>query len=123
MTETVPPKNNPAVIGAIRSVWHLIAVAVVTAWGFITWALPFPGLFFGVGALVLAVLLWALFLSPKPVLRADRFAQSMIELLLLASAVAAMIELNVPWVIAALFGVIGAVLGYIVGLPKPQNNV
>lgn len=103
---------------ALRSLWHLIAVISVTAWGFLSWTMPNPGLLFGLGALIFSVLLWALFLSPKPVLRADRFAQSMIELLLLAAAVAALIELGVFWPVAAAFGVIGAILGYIVGLPK-----
>lgn len=117
MTQTAISKRNTAVVQALRSLWHLIAVIVVTVWGFISWDLPTPGLFFGFGALILSVLLWALFLSPKPVLRADRFAQSMIELLLLAAAVAAIIELGVPWIIAAVYGVIGAVLGYVSGLP------
>lgn len=75
----------------------------------------------GLGAFVVAVVLWALFLSPKPVLRADRFAASMIELLLLAAAVAAMIELGVPWVIGAVYGVIGATIGFFTGLPEAKK--
>lgn len=101
---------------AVRSVWHLLAVIAVTVWGFTAWALPMPGIAFGAGALIVSVLLWALFLSPKPALRGvDRFAQSMIELLLLAAAVAALIDMGTPWIIAAVFGIIGAVLGFFSG--------
>lgn len=100
----------------MRSLWHLIAVLTVTTWGFMSWTLPLPGVAFGLGALVFSVLLWALFLSPKPMLTADRFAQSMIELLLLAGAVAAAIQLGIPWPAAAAYGLIGAVLGFIAGL-------
>ena len=75
-----------------------------------------PGIVFGVGALVISVLLWAMFLSPRPALKGvDRFAQSMIELLLLAAAVAALIDLGVTWALAAAFGIAGAVLGFIAG--------
>ena len=101
---------------SIRAVWHLAAIVAVSVWGFVAWSLPMPGIVFGVGALVISVLLWALFLSPRPALRGvDRFAQSMIELLLLAAAVAALIDLGVPWAIAALFGLAGAALGFFAG--------
>lgn len=101
---------------SIRAVWHLASIIAVSVWGFVAWTLPMPGIAFGTGALILSVLLWALFLSPKPALRGvDRFAQSMIELLLLAAAVAAVIDLGVNWLVAALFGIAGAALGFIAG--------
>lgn len=116
VTETATqPQRTHAIVLAVRSLWHLIAIVAVTAWGFLAWELPIPGLFWGIGALVFSVLLWALFLSPRPVLRSDRFAQSMIELFLLTAAVAALIDLGIPWMIAAVFGVIGAVLGFVAG--------
>ena len=111
----VVKQTSSAVIGIARSLMHLIAVVSVTWWGFTAWSLPLPGLIFGFAALILSALLWALFLSPKPVLRSDRFAQSMIELLLIATAVAALIDLGVNWIIAAVYGVVAAVLGFIAG--------
>lgn len=102
----------------VRSVLQLIAILAVAVWGFLSWSLPFPGIWFGLGALVFSILLWALFLSPKPVLHSDRFAQSMIELFLLAAAVAALIDLGIWWIIAAIFGVAGAVFGFIAGSHK-----
>ena len=46
---------------------------------------------------MLTVVIWALFLSPKPVLRTDRFGQALIELLLIAGAVGALLSLGVHW--------------------------
>lgn len=95
--------------------WHLLAIITLTLWGLFTWPFPMPSVLISAGVLVLSVLLWALFLSPRPVLRTDRFVQSLIELVLLACAVAALLTLGVHWIIAALFGVIGAVLGFFAG--------
>nr|WP_279543969.1 DUF2568 domain-containing protein [Leucobacter ruminantium] len=93
--------------------FQLVAVAAVTVWGFLAWPLPFPGVLTGLGFLVLSVLIWALFLSPRPVLRTDRFGQALVELLLLAAAVAALLDFGIFWVWPVLFGVAGAVVGYI----------
>lgn len=100
------------VLQTVRGLLHLVAVIAVTAWGFFDWRLPFPGTLIGLGALALGVLLWALFLSPKPVLRADPFGQALIELLLFAGATAALLALGVPWPFAVAFGLAGAAVGY-----------
>ena len=89
--------------------------AAITVWGALAWPFPFPGIFTGLGFLVAVVLIWALFLSPRPVLRTDRFGQSLIELLLIAAAVAAMLDFGWFWVWPALFGVLAAVVGYAAG--------
>lgn len=107
-----PPTRAAAILQLVRGVFHLVAVIAVTVWGFVSWPLPFPGVLTGLGLLVLSVLLWALFLSPRPVLRVDRFAQALFELLLLAAAVAALLALGVFWLWPALFGVAGAVVGF-----------
>lgn len=114
-SETQPSQNTRThlIIQAIRGLLHLIAVISVTAWGFLAWDLPLPGVFVAIAAFGTSVALWALFLSPRPVLRTDRFGQSLIELLLLAAAVAALLTIGVPWIVAVLYGLIGAVLGYI----------
>lgn len=111
-TQTSQTSRTNLTIQAIRGLLHLVAVASITAWGLIAWELPLPGIIISVAAFCTSVALWALFLSPRPVLRTDRFGQSLIELLLLAAAVAALLTVGVPWVIAALYGVAGAVLGY-----------
>lgn len=100
-------------ISAARAICQLLAVISVTVWGFTGWSLPLPGLLTGIGILVLSVLVWAVFLSPRPVLHTDRFGQALIELLLIAGAVGALLALGFPWLGAAAFGVVAAVLGYL----------
>lgn len=112
-SETQPTRAT-AILQLARGVFHLVSVVSVTVWGFVAWPLPFPGVLTGLGLLVLSVLLWALFLSPRPVLRVDRFAQALFELLLLAAAVAALLALGVFWLWPALLGVAGAVVGFLV---------
>ena len=65
---------------------------------------------------MLSLVVWALFLSPKPVLQTDRFGQALIELMLLAAGVGAMLALGVNWIIATAFGVVGALLGFVSSL-------
>lgn len=86
----------------------------MTVWAFTAWPLPWPGVLTGLMALALTVVIWALFLSPKPVLRTDRFGQSLIELLLVGGAVAAMLALGMPWLLAVAYFVVAAVIGYLV---------
>lgn len=114
----IPAPVQSTVVQVARAIWHLFAVATITIWGFLTWPLPFPGILTGVGALVVSVLIWALFLSPRPVLPTDRFGRSLVELVFLGCAVAAALAIGVPWLIAAVYGVVGAVFGYIAPRPK-----
>ena len=102
-----------SVVVTVRSIIHLVLILSIAAWGFLAWPLPLPGVFIGLGMLVLAIVLWALFLSPKPVLAADRFGRSIVELLLVAGAVASLLAIGVPWVVAALLGAIAVTLGFI----------
>lgn len=103
-----------------RSLFHLIAVISVTVWGFLVLPLPLPGLFTGLGFLALSVAVWALFLSPKPVLRTEAFGEALIELLLLAAGVAALLDFGIYWLWPALFGVAAATVGYIVSIRRTR---
>lgn len=114
---TSEPQSNQHPLGSqawavARGLLHLCVVVFVTVWGFMDWAMPFPGTFVGLGALLLSIIIWALFLSPRAVLHTDRFGHALIELLFLASGAGAMLALGVPWVIPALFFIVGAALGY-----------
>lgn len=81
----------------------------------------FPGSALGIGAFIAAVLIWALFLSPKPVLRTDRFGQALIELLFIAAGVAALYFVGVPWLIVVICGVIAMLMSYLVLVSKPRT--
>lgn len=114
------PARSAAVVQLLRGFSHLIAVVSVSVWGFLAWPLPFPGVLTGAGFLVFSALLWALFLSPRPVLRTDRFGRALVELLLIAAAVAALLDLGLFWVWPALYGLAGAVVGYAASARSPR---
>ncbi|WP_446428737.1 DUF2568 domain-containing protein [Leucobacter sp. 1207-22] len=114
-TAIVKRARTTAVLQLIRGLFQVVAVLTVTVWGFLAWPMPI-GIITGIAALIVAVLLWALFLSPKPVLRADSFAQALVELVLIAGAVASMLALGVHWALPVAFGVIAVVIGYIASI-------
>lgn len=101
-----------SILFALRSVVHLLLVLSIAAWGFLAYAFPFPALLIGLGMLVAAIVVWALFLSPKPVLAVDRFGRAIVELLLIAGAVASLLTLGVFWVVPVLLGLVAAGLGF-----------
>lgn len=90
---------------------HLVAIGAITTWGFLAWSLPWPGLLIGAVTFVVLVFAWALFLSPRPVLRIDRFGQALAELLLLAGAVACALALSVHWAWPIGFAILGIAIG------------
>jgi hypothetical protein len=55
------------------------AVASLALWGFAAWALPW-NIVVGIGAPIVVVIVWALFLSPRPVLRVHPFLRAAVEL-------------------------------------------
>lgn len=77
----VPGVQRPAVsvLDIVRAVVLLVAVASLALWGFASWDLPW-NIVIGVGVPVVVVLLWALFLSPRPVLRVHPFLRAVVEL-------------------------------------------
>lgn len=79
----VPGVERPVitVLDVIRAVVLVVAVASLALWGFATWDLPW-NVVFGIGAPVLVILVWALFLSPRPVLRVHPFLRAAVELLI-----------------------------------------
>ena len=111
-TAIVKRARATAVLQLIRGLFQVISVLTITVWGFLAWPMP-VGILSGLIALVVSVVVWALFLSPKPVLRTDHFAQALVELVLTAGAVAAMLALGVHWALPVAFGIIAVVIGYI----------
>ncbi|WP_260302929.1 YrdB family protein [Rathayibacter sp. PhB127] len=97
----------------LRLVLELFAFVSLGLWGFLSWDLPWS-IVFGVGAPVLAILLWALFLSPRAVLAIDLYGRSLIELLIMGAAALAWLDLGQP-VVAIVFGVVAVVSGVISG--------
>lgn len=77
----VPGVVRPVVtvLDIVRAVVLVVAVASFALWGFATWSLPW-NIVVGVGAPVVVLLLWALFLSPRPVVRVHPFLRAAVEL-------------------------------------------
>ncbi|RRD60599.1 DUF2568 domain-containing protein [Leucobacter sp. OH1287] len=115
-------RRSIAVLALIRSLVELTVVSALTAWGFLSWQLPLPGIIIGFVTFFVSVLVWALFLSPKPVLAVDGYARGLVSLLFLAAGCAAMLKLGFPWYAVLLFTLVAATLNYteLVLRTKPQ---
>ncbi|WP_367947832.1 YrdB family protein [Rathayibacter sp. VKM Ac-2858] len=97
----------------LRFVLELFAFVSLGLWGFLAWDLPWS-IVLGIGAPVLAILLWALFLSPRAVLAIDVYGRSLIELLIMGAAALAWLDLGQP-IVAIVFGVVAVVSGVVSG--------
>ncbi|PKQ34209.1 MAG: 4-amino-4-deoxy-L-arabinose transferase [Actinobacteria bacterium HGW-Actinobacteria-11] len=79
----VPGVDRPtfSVLDIVRAVVLVVAVASLALWGFASWDLPW-NIIVGIGAPVIVVVIWALFLSPRAVLRVHPFLRAAVELLI-----------------------------------------
>nr|WP_218869237.1 YrdB family protein [Leifsonia psychrotolerans] len=98
----------------MRFVLELFTFVSLGIWGFATWPLPWPGVLIGIGAPALALLLWALFRSPKAVIRIDPFGKALVEICVMGSAVFAWFALGQP-IVAIVFAVVATLSGIIAG--------
>jgi hypothetical protein len=98
----------------VRFVLELFAIVTLGIWGFVAWPLPWPGIAFGIGAPALAILVWALFRSPKAVFTIDAFGKALVEIAIFGSAALAWWFIGQP-VIATVFAVVATVSGIING--------
>lgn len=114
---TSAPEQHPSVkVGVndvIRFVLELFAIVSLGIWGFVAWPLPW-NILVGIGAPVIAILLWALFRSPKAVLHVDAFVKAIVEIAVMGSAAFAWWNLGQP-VVALVFAVVATVSGVLNG--------
>ncbi|MBN9631250.1 MAG: YrdB family protein [Actinobacteria bacterium] len=97
----------------LRFLLEIFAIVSLGIWGFIAWPLPW-NIVVGIGAPALAILLWALFRSPKAVLHVDPFVKAIVELVVMGSAAFAWWSLGQP-IVALVFAVVATVSGVING--------
>ena len=116
MSTAVPPQSQPKIgpNDVLRFFLELFAFVSLGIWGFTTFPLPWPGVLIGLGAPALAILAWALVLSPKAVLRIDPFGQALVEIAVFSSAAIAWWLMGQP-VVAVVFAVVAAVSGILHG--------
>lgn len=100
-------------VDLLAFVCELFAFASLAIWGFAAW--PFPwNIVAGIGAPVLAIAVWALFVSPRAVLHVHPFVRGLVELLVYVSATIAWWSMGLVWVGLA-FGVVAVTVGVIAG--------
>lgn len=115
MTTPAPqplPKIGPNDV--LRFLLELFAFVTLAVWGFVAFPLPWPGVLIGIGAPLVAVLLWALFVSPKAVFRVDPFGKALVEIAVFSATAIAWWTMGQP-VVAVLTAVVAAVSGIING--------
>lgn len=98
----------------LRFFLELFAFVSLGIWGFLAFPLPWPGVLVGIGAPLLAILVWALFVSPKAVFRVDTFGKAIVEIAVFSAAALAWWTLGQP-IVAIVFALVAAVSGVLHG--------
>lgn len=98
----------------LRFLLELFAFVTLGIWGFVAFPLPWPGVLIGLGAPAVAIVLWALFVSPKAVFRVDVFGKALVEIAVFSAAAIAWLMLGQP-VVAIVFALVAAVSGIVNG--------
>jgi hypothetical protein len=109
-----PPQPKIGPNELLRFVLELFAFVTLGIWGFVAFPLPWPGVLVGLAAPAFAILLWALFVSPKAVFRVDQFGKALVEIAVFSAAAFAWWMLGQP-VVAVVFAVVAAVSGILHG--------
>ncbi|MFJ2550755.1 YrdB family protein [Microbacterium sp. NPDC087591] len=111
----VPGVERPVitVLDVVRAIVLVLAIASLALWGFATWSLPW-NIILGIGTPVVVLLVWALFLSPRPVLRVHPFLRAAVELLIYVGVTIAWWSMDQA-LIGTAFGLVAIAAGVISG--------
>lgn len=113
MTETAA-RPEIRINDIVRFLLEIVAIATLAIWGFVMWPLPWPGVLMGILLPALAILLWALFRSPKAVFHTDVFVKAIVELVVMGTAAFAWWDMGQP-IVAGVFAVLAITTGLING--------
>lgn len=91
----------------------LFSFATLAIWGFLGWQFPW-NIVVGIAAPVVAILVWALFVSPRAVFAVHPFVRAVVELLVYVSATIAWWSMGHAW-IGLIFGVVAVTVGVLAG--------
>ena len=94
-------------------VCELVAFGSLALWGFVAWSFPW-NIVVGIAAPLVALLIWALFVSPRAVFAVHPFVRALVELLVYAAATMAWWSLGQAWIGIA-FGVVAVTVGVLAG--------
>ena len=118
---TTQPGRQKATVSPLDIVRLIVEVALVFSlgfWGFVAWAFPW-NIAAGILAPALAILIWALFLSPRAVFAVHPFVRTVVELVLYATATLAWWSLGQTWIGVA-FAVVATITGLLIGRRRFQ---
>lgn len=111
--ETGASRTPITPLDIIRVVVLVAALASFALWGFAEWTPPWS-IILGVGLPLVVLAAWALFLSPRPVLRAHPFIRALVELLIYVGVTMAWWSMGELW-IGVGFAVVAVTTGLFVG--------
>lgn len=97
----------------VRTIVLIAALATFVLWGVVGWTFPL-NLVFAIGMPALALLVWALFVSPRAVIRVHPFIRVLIELLIFAAATIAWWNMGQS-VVGIAFAVVAVASGLLAG--------
>lgn len=122
MSEPSNPQTTPGVSGRLSALdifstlCQIFAFATFAIWGALAW--PFWwNVVFAVVTPIVAIVIWALFVSPRPVFGLHPFIRALVELLVYAGATIAWWELGQVW-IGLGFAVVAITVGLFGGLRR-----
>lgn len=116
MAESSPTPGVRAPLSALdvlAFVIELVAFIVLAVWGFVAWDLPW-NILFGIATPAAAIMMWALFVSPRAVFMVHPFVRALVELFVYASATIVLWSMGLTWVGLA-YGIIAVTVGVFVG--------
>ncbi|MCR2801815.1 YrdB family protein [Microbacterium sp. zg-Y818] len=115
--EPQPPQPDTSraltAVDVFSAVCGVFAFSTLAFWGFVAWEFPW-NLVAGIGAPIVAILLWALFVSPRAVLAVHPFVRALVELFVYAAATIAWWALGHTWVGLG-FAIVAVTVGVISG--------
>ena len=106
-------RPRPTAIEIVSVACGLVAFVTLAIWGFTAWPLPW-NIVAGIGAPALAIVVWALFVSPRAVLAVHPFVRAIVELFVYAAATIAWWSMGQAW-IGLGFAVVAVTVGALNG--------
>jgi hypothetical protein len=107
------PRARVDVLDLLRFLSELFAFVSLCVWGFVAFPLPW-NIVAGILAPVAAILVWALFRSPRAVFDTDTFGKAIAEIVVMSAAAFAWWGMGHP-VVAVVWAVVALLLGILVG--------
>lgn len=106
-------RPRPSAVGIVAFLCQLFAFVTLAIWGFVAWPAPW-NIVLGIAAPAAAILLWALFVSPRAVFAVHPFVRAVVELLVYASATIAWWSTGQLWVGLG-FAIVAVASGLVAG--------